>query len=67
MSVESDGDRHEENIEDPSQCNDDVRDFFVIRKFSPHHNDEGMDCYRLILSVSKLGRMAAMEYVRESR
>ena len=54
VSVESDGDRDEENIEEPSQCNDDIRDFSVTSEFFPHHDDEGVYCYRLNLLVSKL-------------
>ena len=56
MGVESDGDRDEENIEEPSQCNDNIRDFNVTSEFFlffPHHDDEGVYCYRLNLLVSK--------------
>ena len=55
MSVKSDGDRDEENIEEPSQSNDDIRDFNVTSEFFlffPHHDDEGVYCYRLNLPVS---------------
>ena len=57
MGIESDGDRDEENIEEPSQCNDNIRDFNVTGDFFlffPHHDDEGVYCYRLKSPVSKL-------------
>ena len=58
MSVKSDGDRDEEDIEEPSQSNDNIRNFNVISEFLPHHDDKCMYRYRLDLWVSKPIRIA---------